>query len=140
MRECCEEESPVADRILVVEDEQPASEIVERSYDTTLEALGLKDGETEGHARRVTAFAIAITKAMGLPQEPIPMIARAAFLHDIGKMAIPDAILRKPGQLTVEETAIMQQHCYKGYQIVKKIPFLTDTCDIIYSHHERFDG
>jgi putative nucleotidyltransferase with HDIG domain len=123
---------------------QAAMANLERSYDITLEALGdaldLKDAETEGHSRRVTAFTIAIAKAMGLPAEQIPMIARGAFLHDIGKMAIPDAILRKPGKLTPDEVTIMQEHCYKGYQIVKKIPFLADACDIIYSHQERFDG
>jgi putative nucleotidyltransferase with HDIG domain len=123
---------------------QAAMANLERSYDITLEALGdaldLKDAETEGHSRRVTAFTIAIAKAMGLPAEQIPMIARGAFLHDIGKMAIPDAILRKPGKLTPDEIATMQEHCYKGYQIVKKIPFLADACDIIYSHQERYDG
>jgi putative nucleotidyltransferase with HDIG domain len=117
---------------------------LERSYDMTLEALGdaldLKDAETEGHSRRVTAFTIAIAKNMGLPQEQIPTIARGAFLHDIGKLAIPDAILRKPGKLTPDEMSIMQEHCYKGYQIVRKIPFLADACDIIYSHQERYDG
>jgi len=77
---------------------------------------------------------------MGLPQEQILTIARGAFLHDIGKLAIPDAILRKPGKLTPEEMAIMKEHCYKGFQIVKKIPFLADACDIIYSHQEFFDG
>jgi putative nucleotidyltransferase with HDIG domain len=123
---------------------QAAMASLERSYDMTLEALGdaldLKDAETEGHSRRVTAFTIAIAKAMGLPAEQIPMIARGAFLHDIGKLAIPDAILRKPGKLTPDELATMQEHCYKGYQIVKKIPFLADACDIIYSHQERYDG
>jgi putative nucleotidyltransferase with HDIG domain len=123
---------------------QAAMSSLERSYDITLEALGdaldLKDAETEGHSRRVTAFTIAIAKAMGLPHEQIPIIARGAFLHDIGKMAIPDAILRKPGKLTTEEIATMQEHCYKGYQIVKKIPFLTEACEIIYSHQERYDG
>jgi cyclic di-GMP phosphodiesterase len=123
---------------------QAAMANLERSYDITLEALGdaldLKDAETEGHSRRVTAFTIAIAKAMGLPADQIPMIARGAFLHDIGKMAIPDAILRKPGKLNPDEVVIMQEHCYKGYQIVKKIPFLADACDIIYSHQERFDG
>src|SRR4029077_3647268 len=63
-----------------------------------------------------------------------------AFLHDIGKMAIPDKILNKPGKLDSDETAIMREHCFKGYQIVKKIPFLTDAGEIIYSHQERFDG
>lgn len=123
---------------------QTAMANLERSYDMTLEALGdaldLKDAETEGHSRRVTAFTIAIAKAMGLPPDQIPIIARGAFLHDIGKLAIPDAILRKPGKLTDEEMATMQEHCYKGYQIVKKIPFLADACDIIYSHQERYDG
>jgi putative nucleotidyltransferase with HDIG domain len=117
---------------------------LERSYDITLEALGdaldLKDAETEGHSRRVTAFTIAIAEAMGLSQEEINTIARGAFLHDIGKMAIPDAILRKPGKLTPEEVAVMREHCYKGYQMVKKIPFLANASDIIYSHQERFDG
>jgi putative nucleotidyltransferase with HDIG domain len=117
---------------------------LERSYDMTLEALGdaldMKDAETEGHSRRVTAFTIVIAKAMGLPPEQIPTIARGAFLHDIGKLAIPDAILRKPGKLTPDEMAIMKEHCFKGYQIVKKIPFLVEACDIVYSHQERYDG
>ena len=123
---------------------QTAMANLERSYDITLEALGdaldLKDKETEGHSRRVTAFTIAIARAMGLAGDQIRIIARGAFLHDIGKMAIPDDILRKPGKLTPDQTTIMREHCYKGYQIVKKIPFLQDACDIIYSHQERFDG
>src|SRR5437870_5697733 len=117
---------------------------LERSYDITLEALGdaldLKDAETEGHSKRVTAFTIAIARAMGLPNDHIRVIARGAFLHDIGKMAIPDAILRKPGALNPEEVAIMREHCYRGYQMLKKIPFLQEACDIVYAHQERFDG
>jgi putative nucleotidyltransferase with HDIG domain len=117
---------------------------LERSYDITLEALGdaldLKDAETEGHSKRVTAFTIAIARAMDMPQEKIRIIARGAFLHDIGKMAIPDAILRKPGKLDPEEVAIMQEHCYRGFQILRKIPFLTEAAEIVYSHQERFDG
>lgn len=117
---------------------------LERSYDITLEALGdaldLKDAETEGHSKRVTAFTIAIARALGLPKEQISVIARGAFLHDIGKMAIPDLILRKPGKLNQDEVAIMREHCYRGYQMLKKIPFLTEASDIVYSHQERFDG
>ncbi|HZP62820.1 MAG TPA: HD domain-containing phosphohydrolase [Terriglobales bacterium] len=117
---------------------------LERSYDITLEALGdaldLKDAETEGHSKRVTAFTIAIARAMGVPKEEVNVIARGAFLHDIGKMAIPDAILRKPGALTPEEIAIMREHCYRGYQMLRKIPFLTEAAEIVYSHQERFDG
>src|SRR5213596_1342792 len=117
---------------------------LERSYDITLEALGdaldLKDAETEGHSKRVTAFTIAIARAMGLSGERIRIIARGAFLHDIGKMAIPDAILRKPGALTPEETEIMREHCFRGYQMLKKIPFLAEASEIVYSHQERYDG
>jgi putative nucleotidyltransferase with HDIG domain len=117
---------------------------LERSYDITLEALGdaldLKDAETEGHSKRVTAFTIAIAKNMGLPREQIAVIARGAFLHDFGKMAIPDAILRKPSKLTKEEMEIMQEHAYLGYQMLKKIPFLGEASEIVYSHQEKFDG
>lgn len=117
---------------------------LERSYDITLEALGdaldLKDAETEGHSKRVTAFTIALARAMGMNSEAIRVIARAAFLHDIGKMAIPDAILRKPSALSREEIGLMREHCYRGYLILKKIPFLAAAADIVYSHQERFDG
>ncbi|MBZ5721846.1 MAG: response regulator [Acidobacteriia bacterium] len=117
---------------------------LERSYDITLEALGdaldLKDAETEGHSKRVTAFTIAIAKAMGLSHEQVRVIARGAFLHDIGKMAIPDVILRKPGALSPDEVAIMREHCYLGYQMLKKIPFLGEAAEIVYAHQERWDG
>jgi len=123
---------------------QAAMSSLERSYDITLEALGdaldLKDRETEGHSRRVTLFTIAIAQALGLPREQITIIARGAFLHDIGKMAIPDKILNKPGKLEVEEMTIMKEHAYHGYQIVKKIPFLSDVAEIVYSHQEWFNG
>ncbi len=117
---------------------------LERSYDITLEALGdaldLKDSETEGHSKRVTAFTIAIARAMGLTAERIRVIARGAFLHDIGKMAIPDAILRKSGPLSEEERSIMREHCFRGYQMLRKIPFLSEASEIVYTHQERYDG
>jgi putative nucleotidyltransferase with HDIG domain len=117
---------------------------LERSYDITLEALGdaldLKDAETEGHSKRVTAFTIAVARAMGLSSDRIRVIARGAFLHDIGKMAIPDAILRKPGALTPDEINIMKEHCWHGYQILRKIPFLTEAAEIVYAHQEKWDG
>src|ERR1700758_3794201 len=111
---------------------------LERSYDITLEALGdaldLKDAETEGHSKRVTAFTIAIARAMELPQDRVRIIARGAFLHDVGKMAIPDAILRKPGRLSPEEQAIMKEHAFLGYKILRRIPFLQEAAEIVYSH------
>jgi cyclic di-GMP phosphodiesterase len=117
---------------------------LEKSYDITLEVLGdaldLKDKETEGHSRRVTAYTIAIARKMGLPKEDISVIARGAFLHDIGKIAIPDAILLKPGKLTEDEMNTMKEHCYLGYKIISRIPFLAEAAEIIYSHQERYDG
>src|SRR5271155_2262264 len=117
---------------------------LEKSYDTTLEVLGdaldLKDKETEGHSRRVTAYTIAIARKMGLPKEEINVIARGAFLHDIGKIAIPDAILLKPSKLTDDEMGTMKEHCYLGYKIISRIPFLSEAAEIIYAHQERYDG
>jgi putative nucleotidyltransferase with HDIG domain len=120
------------------------TEQLERSYDITLQALGdaldLKDAETEGHSKRVTAFTIAIARQMGIPKHQVNVIARGAFLHDIGKMAIPDDILRKPAKLTTEEMHVMQEHCYHGYQMIIRIPFLGEAAEIVYSHQERYDG
>ena len=77
---------------------------------------------------------------MGLPKDDIRIIARGAFLHDIGKMAIPDKILTKPGKLTPEEVDIMKEHAWYGYKILKNIPFLNEASEIVYSHQERYDG
>jgi putative nucleotidyltransferase with HDIG domain len=117
---------------------------LEQSYDDTLEALGsaldLKDAETEGHCQRVTAFCISIAKAMEVPADYLPILARAAFLHDIGKMAIPDSILRKPGPLNDEEKQVMRKHCDIGYNMLIRIPFLRDAAEIVLAHQEFFDG
>ena len=121
-----------------------AMEDLEHSYDVTLEALGdaldLKDSETEGHSKRVTAYTIALARAMGISPGEIKVIARGAFLHDIGKMAIPDQILRKPGKLTPEEQEIMREHCARGYQMLRKIPFLAEAAEIVFTHQEHYDG
>jgi putative nucleotidyltransferase with HDIG domain len=121
-----------------------AMEELEHSYDVTLEALGdaldLKDSETEGHSKRVTAYTIALARAMGLTPAQIKAIARGAFLHDIGKMAIPDEILRKPGRLTEAEQTVMREHCARGFHMLRKIPFLAESAEIVYSHQEHFDG
>jgi putative nucleotidyltransferase with HDIG domain len=121
-----------------------AMENLEHSYDVTLEALGdaldLKDSETEGHSKRVTAYTIALARAMGIGPAQIKVIARGAFLHDIGKMAIPDEILRKPGKLSPEEQAVMREHCARGYNMLRKIPFLAESAEIVYAHQEHYDG
>jgi putative nucleotidyltransferase with HDIG domain len=117
---------------------------LERAYDITLEgfgsALALRDPETGAHSKRVTAFTIAIAQKMGLSKEDIRVIARGAFLHDIGKLAIPEKILTKPGKLTPDEVDVMKEHVWHGYKIIKNIPFLSEAAEIVYSHQERFDG
>jgi putative nucleotidyltransferase with HDIG domain len=117
---------------------------LEGSYDISLEFIGdamdLRDGESGGHSKRVTAFAIAIARAMGVSTDQIRIIARGAFLHDIGKLAIPADIVFNPGPLTVAEMAAMYQHCVKGYEITRKVPFLAEAAEIVYFHHERFNG
>ena len=117
---------------------------LERSYDVTLEALGdaldLKDAETQGHSKRVTAYTLALGRAVGLNGSELRTVGRGAFLHDIGKMAIPDAILRKPGKLTAAEQAVMRTHSELGYQMLRKIPFLREAAEIVYSHQECYDG
>jgi response regulator RpfG family c-di-GMP phosphodiesterase len=117
---------------------------IECSYEHTLEALGaaidLRDSPTAGHSRRVFLYSIEIAKGMDGLEKNLRTIAMGAWLHDIGKLAIPDAILLKPGPLTDEERQIMQRHAQIGYDLVKGIPFLADAAEIILAHHERCDG
>ncbi len=117
---------------------------LEQSYDDTLEALGgaldLRDAETEGHCKRVTVFSLAICKALQVEPKHLPEIARGAFLHDIGKMAIPDSILRKPGPLTPDEQEVMRTHCAIGHEMLSRVPFLRGVAGIVLAHQERYDG
>ena len=117
---------------------------IERSYDQTLEVLGaaidLRDSPTAGHSRRVFLYSLEIARAMGGLESQMRNIAMGAWLHDIGKLAVSDAILLKAGPLTDEERKIMQLHVQIGYDLVKSIPFLADSAEIIHAHHERCDG
>ncbi len=114
------------------------------SYDYTLEgwarALELRDKETEGHSRRVTEATLKVARAHGVPERDIEHIRRGAILHDIGKMAISDEILMKPGNLTDEERRIIEEHPVIAYNLLKEIPYLQKALDIPYCHHERWDG
>lgn len=123
---------------------QSALRQLESSYEDTLQALGaaidLRDNETAGHSRRVCRYSLEIARAMGWPDKQLESLARGAYLHDIGKLGIPDGILLKPGPLTEGERKFMQQHVQIGFDFVKDIPFLADAAEIILMHHERFDG
>lgn len=117
---------------------------LEEAYSTTLEgwarALELRDKETEGHSRRVIQLTIDISREMGISEEEIKYIAYGAMLHDIGKMGIPDAILKKPGKLTEEEWQVIKQHPVLAYDLLKGIKYLQPALSIPYLHHENWDG
>ena len=117
---------------------------VERGYEDTLKALGaaidLRDSETSGHSQRVTLYSVRMAKELRVAQQELKTIAMGAWLHDVGKLAIPDAILLKPGSLTEEEWIVMRSHAQLGFDLVKRIPFLADAAEIVLAHHERCDG
>jgi PAS domain S-box-containing protein len=121
-----------------------AEEELAIAYDTTLEgwakALELKDKETEGHSRRVTAATVIVAREFGFKENELVDIRRGTILHDIGKMAIPDEILRKNGPLTLKEKRIVEKHPQVAYDLLKDIPHLKNAIDIPYCHHEKWDG
>lgn len=114
------------------------------AYDKTIEgwakATDMRDHETEGHSRRVTQLAVALSKAMGFKGADLVHIYRGALLHDIGKIAIPDSILLKPGKLTPEERLQMQRHTEVAEEFMSQIDFLKPALAIPASHHEKWDG
>lgn len=123
---------------------QIAMRRIQQTYDETLEALAsavdLRNDETAGHSRRVTLYALEIAKVMMCPREACRQLARGALLHDVGKIAIPDSILLKPGKLTPPEMGVMKTHVLAGHSLVSRIAFLAPAAQIVLTHHERFDG
>jgi putative nucleotidyltransferase with HDIG domain len=117
---------------------------INSTYETTLEALmealDARDSETQGHSRRVSAYAARVARQMGIGDPELTNIRWGALLHDVGKIGIPDAILRKPGPLTAAEWEIMKQHPDLGRRILSTIKFLEGAVPIVYSHQEQFDG
>ena len=99
-----------------------------------------RDSYTAGHSRRVQQLALAIGRELGLSQAELDLLGHAALFHDIGKLAIPDAILLKPASLTGDEWALMQRHADEGARIIDRLGFLSDAVPAIRHHHERFDG
>ncbi len=128
----------------LVEKLQAANEELEVAYQKTLEgwvqALDLRDNETEGHTIRVAEETVQLAHFMGVPNEDIPHIRRGALLHDIGKMAIPDSILRKPGPLSEAEWQIMKQHPLTAHTWLSSIDYLKPATNIPLCHHEHWDG
>ena len=99
-----------------------------------------RDAYTAGHSRRVQQLSLAIGRELGLSQAELDLLGHAALFHDIGKLAIPDAILLKPATLTTDEWTLMQRHADEGARIIDRLGFLNDAVPAIRHHHERFDG
>jgi putative nucleotidyltransferase with HDIG domain len=116
----------------------------ERTYDATLEALSkaldVRDTETDGHSHRVVAYMELIAKQLALSDEEVATLRRGALLHDIGKVGVPDQILRKPAALTEQEWLTMMKHPELGARIIGGISFLRSVSTIVRHHHERWDG
>ncbi len=115
-----------------------------KNYDLTLEAwaqvMEYRDRETEGHSRRLVALSMRLARALGMPEAEMVELQRGALLHDIGKLAIPDEILLKPGALNDDEQKTMHKHPVYARQMLAGIPFLAPAVQVAYSHHERWDG
>jgi len=117
---------------------------LDESYRVTLEALATaldaRDAETLGHSARVAAYTVEVARRMGLREPVLTDIYRGALLHDVGKIGIPDAILRKPGKLTAGEWKEMRRHPEIGARMLRGIGFLEGAVPIVLGHQERFDG
>jgi HD-GYP domain-containing protein (c-di-GMP phosphodiesterase class II) len=117
---------------------------ISRGYSETLRALigavEARDAYTHGHSARVAEHAVHLGQRLGLGPAALRTLAEGAYLHDVGKVGIPDHVLNKPGALTDEERAWIQQHPVVGSDIVGRAPSLRDALAVIRQHHERFDG
>ena len=124
--------------------ERARSQQLRESYMLTVRALAsaveARDAYTGRHAERVAAYGLQIAQACGMRIADEPQIEFGFLLHDVGKVAVPDAILFKPGPLTSIERAVIEQHPITGTEIVRDIEFLGAARDVIRSHHERWDG
>jgi ribonuclease P protein subunit RPR2 len=125
-------------------EERARSHELTRSYKATVQALSnaveARDAYTGKHAERVAAYGIELARALGLSQLNAPEVEFGFLLHDIGKVAIPDSILYKPGALTDDERRMMSRHPAIGAEIVRGIEFLEEATKVVRSHHERWDG
>jgi putative nucleotidyltransferase with HDIG domain len=115
-----------------------------QAYDATIEgwsrALELRDNETEGHTQRVAVLTVKLARLFGLSDEEIVQVRWGSLLHDIGKMGVPDGILRKRDTLTEAEWVVMKKHTVFAYEMLSPIRYLRAALDIPYAHHEKWDG
>ena len=133
-----------ADLREVFKQERARAQDLRRSYIATVRALSnaveARDAYTGKHAERVTAYGMELARAVGLSIEESPQIEFGFLLHDIGKVAVPDAILFKASRLTEEEYALKRRHPITGWEILREIEFLGEAKAVVRHHHERWDG
>jgi energy-coupling factor transport system substrate-specific component len=103
-------------------------------------AVDAKDENTSQHSKRVSEYAVMIAKRMGLPDEECANLKKSALLHDIGKIGIPDSVLKKPARLTDEEYAVMKSHVTRGADILKEFTLVDRIVEGALYHHEKYDG
>lgn len=108
-----------------------------RALDAALQA---RDICTHTHCQRVIYYSLTLGRLMGLSEHELVTLERGVFLHDIGKIHMPDSVLLKPGVLSETERTVMQQHSLIGYDMLRHNPLLTDAAEIVLTHHERYNG
>jgi putative nucleotidyltransferase with HDIG domain len=117
---------------------------LEEAYRSTLKALTTaletRDQETHGHSERVVSYSLRLGREYGLSREQMKALEFGSLLHDIGKIGVPDSILRKPAKLTEEEWVLMREHPLHGQQILRGIDFLQGAARVVAQHHEKWDG
>jgi len=117
---------------------------LEDAYRSTLKALTTaletRDQETHGHSERVVTYSLRLGREYGLSRDEMKALEFGSLLHDIGKIGVPDSILRKPGKLTEEEWVLMREHPMHGQQILRGIEFLQGAARVVAQHHEKWDG
>jgi HD-GYP domain-containing protein (c-di-GMP phosphodiesterase class II) len=132
------------DNIQMFQELQQSNLELVMAYDATIDslaqALDLRDAETGGHSRHVVDLTLKLARSLGIQGGALAHIRRGSMLHDIGKMGVPDILLRKPGPLTEEEWVIMRQHPILAHTLMSRIPYLRQALDIPYCHHEKWDG
>ena len=130
----------IADRRMYAQKRGTADSVDRQTHDVLLRVLREREPELSDHGRTVRGLAAAVCRRLALPAEELDEVARAADLHDVGKMAIPDAILHKPGPLDPEEWSFMHQHTIVGERMLSAAPALLPVGRLVRSSHERFDG
>jgi putative nucleotidyltransferase with HDIG domain len=119
-------------------------EVLQHTYHSTLMALGTaldsRDADSDWHSLRVTLYALRLARQVGISRPQATVVEQGALLHDIGKIGVPDALLRKPGPLTPDEWLLMRKHPEIGFRILSGIRFLQEAAVLVLHHHERYDG